>query len=321
MRLTSPMVFALFFLAPLVAEFLLGNVAITWLPLAVLLAPMYGGGAVLVRETARRLGLGWPGILLLALAYAVVEEAFVDQSLFNPHYLKLTLLDYGYIASLGIGAWWTVFVLGIHVVWSIATPIAICEALARDERHEPWMGTVTLVAMVVIFVAGCAILLNHQLKADPFRASHAQIAASIGVVFVLLAAALLLGPKLASIRMSTLVAAPSPSKAGAASFLIASAFLAAARWHGSLPAAVDVALLLGLLALGATLLLRVTRLAGWTPRHEAAVAGGTLMTYAWHGFVQTPSVGNVPWWLDAIGNAIFASGAVWLLVRAWKRTA
>lgn len=67
----------LFFLAPLVGEFLLGNLPITWLWALLSLAPLYGGGARLIRETARRLRLGWPGMVLLGLVYAVVEEAFV----------------------------------------------------------------------------------------------------------------------------------------------------------------------------------------------------------------------------------------------------
>ena len=40
----------LFLLSPLVAEFLLGNLAITSLSALVVLAPLYGGGALLVRE-------------------------------------------------------------------------------------------------------------------------------------------------------------------------------------------------------------------------------------------------------------------------------
>jgi hypothetical protein len=96
----------------LVGEFLLGNMPITWIWLMLVLAPLYGGGALLVRETAVRLGAGWPGIFLLGLAYGIVEEAYVDMSLFNPNFLGLRLLDYGYVPALGIGAWWTVFVSG-----------------------------------------------------------------------------------------------------------------------------------------------------------------------------------------------------------------
>jgi hypothetical protein len=75
---------ALFLLAPLVAEYLLGNLPITWLFALVVLAPMYGGGALLMREAARRRGRGLGTVLVLGVAYGVLEEGLVTQSLFNP---------------------------------------------------------------------------------------------------------------------------------------------------------------------------------------------------------------------------------------------
>jgi hypothetical protein len=55
----------LFLLSPLVAEYLIGDLPITALgPLAVL-APLYGGGALLIREITRRTARGWPTILTL----------------------------------------------------------------------------------------------------------------------------------------------------------------------------------------------------------------------------------------------------------------
>src|SRR5689334_22365942 len=71
-------------LAPLVGEYLLGNIALDALPMIVGLIPLYGGGALLIREVARRRRLGWPGIVLLGLAYAVVEEGLLTRSLFDP---------------------------------------------------------------------------------------------------------------------------------------------------------------------------------------------------------------------------------------------
>src|SRR5271170_6870515 len=82
---------ALFFISPLVAEFLLGNLPIKLLPALIVLAPMYGGGALLIRETVRRAGRGWPSIVVLGVGYGVFEEAFTTQSLFNPNYLHLNL--------------------------------------------------------------------------------------------------------------------------------------------------------------------------------------------------------------------------------------
>jgi hypothetical protein len=55
----------------MVREFLLGNISIDTLPVGLVMAPMYGGGAVLVREFARRLRKGWPTMFLQALVYGV----------------------------------------------------------------------------------------------------------------------------------------------------------------------------------------------------------------------------------------------------------
>jgi hypothetical protein len=68
------MAFGLVLLAPTVGEFLLGNVPISQYGSVLLLAPLDGAGALLIRETARRLGWGWPTIVRFAAAYALVEE-------------------------------------------------------------------------------------------------------------------------------------------------------------------------------------------------------------------------------------------------------
>ncbi len=112
---------ALLVLSPVVAEFLLGDFSIRQLGLIVVLLPQYGGGALLVRETTRRAGKGWPSMILLALAYALIEEGFTTQSLFNPNYARLRLLDYGFIPALGTSLDWAVFVLTLHIVWSVSS--------------------------------------------------------------------------------------------------------------------------------------------------------------------------------------------------------
>ncbi len=146
-----PAAVTLFFVAPLVAEFLLGDFPATWLPLILVLAPMYGGGALFIRELTRRTGRGWPTILLLGVAYAITEEAFTTQSLFNPHYLGMHahLLAHAWIPSLGIGAWWTIFMLNVHAFWSVGVSIALAEGLfpspgglfpSRDGLYPPTKG-------------------------------------------------------------------------------------------------------------------------------------------------------------------------------------
>src|ERR1700728_2318482 len=116
-------------------------------------APLYGGGALLIREVVRRPSRGWPSILVLAFAYSILEEAFTTQTLFNPNYLHLNLhlLQPGYIPALGIGIWWTIFVLTLHTVWSISTSIALAEALVPDRATTPWLGWPGLSITAILF--------------------------------------------------------------------------------------------------------------------------------------------------------------------------
>lgn len=133
---------ALVLLAPLVGEYLLGNQPITALPAVLMLAPMYGCGALLIREGARRAGCGWPTMVLLAAAYALVEEGPIDQMLWNPHYGGVDMgLAYAdtQVSWLGTSAALLQDVLSMHTVWSICVPIALVEAFGAD-RTRPWLG-------------------------------------------------------------------------------------------------------------------------------------------------------------------------------------
>jgi len=71
----------LLFLAPWVGEYLLGNIPLGALIAVPFLVPIYGGGALLIREATRRTGRGWPTILILGIAYGLIEAGLVDQSL------------------------------------------------------------------------------------------------------------------------------------------------------------------------------------------------------------------------------------------------
>ncbi len=183
----------LWVLAPLTAEFLLGNVSITHLGMLGIFAPLYGGGALLIRECVRRVGRGWPSIFALALAYGVLEEAILMQSLFNPDFLgkHLHLLEPAYLSGPGIGAWWTVFVLTLHTVWSISVPIALVEAVVPERADVPWLDRVSLAAVAVVFVLACISVAHFTVLNDPtqFVASRSQFTwAAAGIALLILLA-------------------------------------------------------------------------------------------------------------------------------------
>src|SRR6185437_5455061 len=184
----------LILVAPLVAEFLLGNLPIKLLPALIVLAPLYGGGALLIREVVRRTGRGWPSILLLGMAYGIFEEAYTTQSLFNPNYLKLNLglLTPAFIPALGIGAWWTLWMLMVHGIWSISTPIALVEACVPDRARAPWLGRPGLVVVALVFLFGACATTVMGYKQDHYLASTAQFAGAAVVMLALIVLAFLM---------------------------------------------------------------------------------------------------------------------------------
>jgi hypothetical protein len=304
----------LFFLAPLVAEFLLGNLPITMLPALVVLAPMYGGGALLVRELARRRGLGWPSIVLLAAAYAVFEEAYTTQTLFNPNYLKLNLhlLDPAYIPFLGIGGWWTVYVLTLHTVWSISTSIALAEALVPDRASTPWLGRVGFGVTAILLTLGAVMTTWITLKDDRFVASIPQFAGAALAIAALVAAALRFPRR--TIGDEGWV--PQPLVVGTIGLAAGSCFLL-------IPQAWGWDAVGAYLALDAAVIVVMSRWSSrshWRASHHLALAGGAAMAYAWHAFPQPPVVG-ASGTIDLIGNAVFAAGLVSLLIVAARKTA
>jgi hypothetical protein len=103
-------------LAPIVAEFLLGDFSLRQLPLLPLFLPQYGGGSLLIREVVRRTGRGWPSMLLLAVAYGLIEEGFTTQSLFKPQLRRAAPARLRLHPGAGHVAELAVFVVSIHRV-------------------------------------------------------------------------------------------------------------------------------------------------------------------------------------------------------------
>jgi hypothetical protein len=249
-------------------------------PLLIVLLPQYGGGALLIREVARRTGRGWPTMLLLALAYGLVEEGFTTQSLFNPNYAGQRLLDYGYVPALGTSLNWAVFVLTIHVVWSISTPVLIAEGVAAERRAVPWLRRPGLAIAAALFLAGSAITIAFSLQASRFVASTPQFLAVAVLVVLAVAAAFLVfrpgGHELAG-------TAPPAWLAGVAALALASAFELVRHLfsHPGIPPAASLAAMLVCELLAILLIASWSRRSGWGGLHLLAIAAGAVLTYSW----------------------------------------
>lgn len=284
MRRIAPAV-ALYFLAPFVAEFLLGDFPITMILLILPLSTMYGGGALLIRELVRRTGRGWPTIILLALAFGVVEEGLLTQSLFNPDYLNAHLLDEGFVPALGISVPWTIFVLTIHTIWSISTPIAVVEEATRSRRTQPWLGIPGFIAAATLFAVGSAFTFGVSYSEGKFMASWSQLlsAAVVAVALVVVA-----------FRLAGRTREEGGVPRGRSVF--AGAMVAGLALFSTeiLPTVADVIVVLAVLAAITVIVARWSRRSGWGPWQRFALAGAALLTYAWHSFLQHPVEGDSP---------------------------
>ena len=305
-------VITLFFVAPLVAEYLLGDLPLKLLPVLLVLAPAYGGAAVLIRQTARRMGRGWPTMLLLGAAYTLIGEGLETQSLFNHDYLRMHmhLLDHAYIPALGIGGWWTLFMFNLHTFWSMGVSIALVEALFPAEAETPWLGRVGDAVVAVAFVLGTAVNFGIGFKQNHFVASWGQLLGTTMLSVLLIVFAFVI-PARKSWIASGMV--PSPWIQGAFAFALGMGVLyTPPKWGWG-----AVVILLALDSVFLVLVAFSSRRIQWSALHTLSLAAGGALAYGVHAFTQKPLVGSLLWM--RISNTLFLATTVWLISMGARR--
>ncbi len=132
----------LYLLAPIIAEVLTGSTPPLQFvnPLSLIfLTALYGSGALLIRETARRRGLGWWSVIALGAAYGVLEEGLVVTSWFNPHWPDVLYLN-DYSHALGVNWYWALGLTAFHAIVSVTLPITLVETAFPALAPLPWLG-------------------------------------------------------------------------------------------------------------------------------------------------------------------------------------
>jgi hypothetical protein len=282
------------------------------LPVLIVLAPAYGGAAILIRETARRTGRGWPTMLLMGAAYTLIAEGITTQSLFNHNYLKMNmhLLSHAYIPAFGIGAWWTCFMFNLHTFWSIGVSIALAESLFPADAKAPWLGRVGDWVVAIVFVLGTAANFGIGFRQNQFLASHGQLLSAAALSVLLIASAFLVPSS--KPRNSTGMV-PSPWGTGTVAFLFGLILLFTPPDWGW--GAVGVLLALDVLFL--ILIAIFSERAGWTSLHTLSVAAAGALGYGVHAFTQKPLLGGLLGM--RISNAVFLAAAIWVIWLGAKR--
>jgi len=175
---------ALVLLSPIIAEMLSGSSApLEWLNpfVPLLLVWLYGAGVLVVRETAVRWRIGWAGILVLGVAYGIIEEGLAVKSFFDPGWMDLGSLSW-------YGRWfdtnwvWAVWLSIYHAVVSIAVPIFLVDWIWPETRGRAFTSKRGYIAAVGL-LASATLFLNVVLTA--YRPSMWHLLGGVGAVALL----------------------------------------------------------------------------------------------------------------------------------------
>jgi hypothetical protein len=272
-RLVTPAL-VLFFLSPAIGELLSTSSppAEFFNPFSLLLlASLYGSGALLVRELVFRWGKGWPSVLVLGAAYGMVEEGLAVKSFFDPNWVDLgTLGEYG--RWLGVSWVWSVGLTIYHAVFSIGIPILLVSLLFPAHRDRPWLRPNGFRWVAGLF---CAVTIFINLALTPYRPS---------ILAHLATTACIVGFGVWARRMETpraaIAPAPpaSPWRLGLAGFA-ATVGLFFFLWFlpgTPIPAVVWIGLTLAYAVWSWSRFGRMAASAGWGPQHTLALASGAL---------------------------------------------
>ena len=154
-----PPVFALFVLAPMIGELLSGSAPPIefFNPVGfLLLASLYGSGAIVIRELKIRWKKGFRALLLLGAAYGILEEGLMVKSFFDPNWMDLGILG-------TFGRWievnwvWTEMLIIYHAAFSITIPIVLVELAYPERKNERWISNRSLKGFVALLVIVTAI--------------------------------------------------------------------------------------------------------------------------------------------------------------------
>ena len=275
-RFLSPSV-TLFVIAPILAEVLPGATP----PIVFLLVPpvaiwetlLYGCGALLVRQLARRWNGGWWTVLVLGAAYGLIEEGLSLKVIFNTAFEPAGALStYGRVGDIA-----TVFAAQVtvyHAVVSITIPILLTELAFPKDRDQQWLKPRALRFVAVLWVLALVygFVVVHP-EAPP--ATYGIVVGIVAVLILLAWSVRHLRSKEPGLRSRRWVPLFAAGFGGAVLFLGAS-------WSGpdaARPPLVSLIAQIAVVVAAAALIRRLGRGTPLTDRDCLALASGVLAVF------------------------------------------
>ncbi|MFQ6074421.1 MAG: hypothetical protein ACE5KC_04290 [Candidatus Bathyarchaeia archaeon] len=146
-----PPALTLLLLAPTIAELLSGSAPPSefFNPMVfLLLASLYGSGAIVARELKIRWRKSYGSLLLFGAAYGILEEGLAVKSFFDPNWPDLGVLGvFGRWADVN---WvWAEMLTIYHAVFSITIPVILAELAYPERRETSWVSDRVLKVLIV----------------------------------------------------------------------------------------------------------------------------------------------------------------------------
>ena len=309
-------------LAPVSAELTLGVTPLQWAWLVLpVVAPMYGACVLLIRELVRRVRGGWPSLLLLGMAYELIEDGVALQALTSP--VLYDAAEWG-PRLLGFNTTYWQAQSGYHVVFSVLIPIMLTDLLFPAHRNRPYLKPGGLVGVAVTAVLGVALVRAFiPPSVDPgYQAPVSALAVIVSVAAVLALVALLVLPGGGPAPVAK-ASSPAPPAVGVLAALAVFGYMALlfpfdltdppAFGDGTwMPVPMALAAVLALVT--GWYLYRWSLAGNWGDRHRIWVSGGALVSHSVFGLLVF-SAGPV----DHVGMVVIIVLTVALLAALARR--
>ena len=157
-----PVLLALYFLTPVLAELLSGSTPpLKFIqPFGLIFVPLlYGSSALLIRELLARRRLGWANALVLGAAFGVFQEALIVQTWYN-FMAKSSPSHANPLVGVWLGTSW-VWALNLtvyHAVISITLPLILLTLLFPERALAPGLKRRGLILTLLWLIIPCGLL-------------------------------------------------------------------------------------------------------------------------------------------------------------------
>lgn len=179
-------ILVLYVLSPIIAELLSASTPASRSEQLLFQSLFYGSAALLIREFSIRFKLGWLSIILLGLAFGIIEECLLLQSAFNPHFLNF---DISFGRFWGVNWIWSEVIIPYHAIWSITVPILLSELIFPRRKKQQWLSKSGIILFSILYLLSSLAFYLIFYNMSSFTASwiHYVVAGLLTIGIILIA--------------------------------------------------------------------------------------------------------------------------------------